>query len=62
MLNYNTVKLNILYSCFFVAHRRTLKERKKFLRLIVLTIVSNNITIKFNIFDKIIFEQLVVIN
>jgi len=59
---YNIIKLDILYNFFFVAHHQTLKERKKLFKLIVLTIVNDNATIKFNTFDKIVIKQLIIIN
>ncbi len=35
--------------------------KKKFFKLIVLIVVSNNVAIKFDVFDKIIIKQLVII-
>ncbi len=55
---YNIIKLDILYNFFFVAHHQTLKERKKLFKLIVLTIVNDNATIKFNTFDKMLLSNL----
>ncbi len=58
---YNTIKLNILYNLFLIAYYQASKEKKKF-RLIILILVSNSIAIKFNIFNKIVIKQLIIIN